>query len=834
MPTAFLFHLRSGARALRRDWDSGELRLLVLALMIAVAAVTSVGFLADRVGRALERDAAQMLGGDLALQADEPVPAAFIDHATSQGLDTALTLQFPSMAGKGEHNQLVAVKAVSDAYPLRGQLRVSESAVGTPAKNGKAPARGTVWVDAQVLGLLSASIGDTLSVGDADFHIAGVIVHEPDRGMQFVNVAPRVMLSMDDLPATGLVGTGSRVRYQLLVAGAPEPVLQYRRWLQDHMQRGQKLSTLESNRPEVQRALTRAHQFLVLVALLTVMIAAVAVALAARRFAVRHQDGIAIMRCLGASKQQLGMMLWVEFLLLAVLASAVGSVLGYFVHEGLVAIVAAWLDTELPSASVLPALQGLVTGSLLLLGFALPPLAALRAVAPARVLRRDAAVGAVRRWPGRLLGAVSFFALIAWIAGDLRLSLVVALGFLVALLVFAAVAHLLVSALGLLRYRSSGHPALRFAIAGMSRRRSLTVAQLCALSMGLMILLLLAITRTDLLQGWQGALPPDAPNTFLINIQPDQRASVSRALEQAGLRSVAMSPMVRGRLVAINERPVSADDYDSDRARRLVDREFNLSYGDTLPTSNEMAQGRWLDPGKNEVSIETGLADTLGMRVDDVLTFDVAGRPVDVRISGLRDVKWDSFQANFFAILSPAALRDAPATFMTSLHIPVEQRDLPQTLVRRFPNLTVFDVGSILGQVQHILDQVIQAVQLLFLFTLAAGMLVLGAALFSTRDERMHEVAILRALGASRRQLSASLRIELALLGALAGALAAFGAVTVAWVLAREVFDFTLTLSWWPWAAGMAAGMLAALLGGRLALAGVLRTPPLVSLREAA
>ncbi|HWL28634.1 MAG TPA: FtsX-like permease family protein, partial [Burkholderiaceae bacterium] len=713
MPTAFIFHMRSGARALRRDWDSGELRLLILALVIAVAAVTSVGFLADRVGRALERDSAQMLGGDLALQADEPVPAAFIHQAETLGLDTALTLQFPSMAGKGEHNQLVAIKAVSGKYPLRGQLRVSDAAAGGTIRTGEAPARGTVWVDPQVLGLLSASVGDTLTVGDADFRIAGIIVHEPDRGMQFVNVAPRVMLSQDDLPATGLVGTGSRVRYQLLAAGAPDPVLRYKGWLQDHMQRGQKLSTLETNRPEVQRALNRAHQFLVLVALLTVMIAAVAVALAARRFGVRHQDGIAIMRCLGASKRQLGMMLWVEFLLLALLASAAGSVLGYIVHEGLVSIVAAWLDTELPPASVLPALQGLVTGSLLLLGFALPPLAALRAVAPARVLRRDTAVGAVRRWPGRLLGLASFFGLIVWIAGDLRLSVVVALGFLAALLVFAAVAHLLVSVLGLLRYRSGGHPALRFAIAGMSRRRGLTVAQLCALSMGLMILLLLAITRTDLLHGWQGALPPDAPNTFLINIQPDQRASVSQALEQAGVRSVPMSPMVRGRLIAINERPVSADDYQEARAQRLVDREFNLSYGDTLPTSNQMAEGRWLDPGKNEVSIETSLAEALGMQVGDTLTFDVAGRPVTVTISGLREVKWDSFQANFFAILSPAALRDAPATFMTSLHIPAENRDLPQALVRRFPNLTVFDVGSILGQVQHILDQVIQAVQLL-------------------------------------------------------------------------------------------------------------------------
>lgn len=824
--------IRLGMRALRRDWHSGEIRLLMLALVIAVAAVTSVGFLADRVGRALERDSAQMLGGDLALQADEPIPAGFVQHAGALSLKTAQTLQFPSMVSSGEHAQLVSLKAVSPGYPLRGQLRVSDSATGKGEPLRQLPEPGTVWVDAQVLSLLDISMGDTIAVGDSAMKVARVIAYEPDRGMQFVNVAPRVMLSLADLPATGLVAPGSRINYQLLVAGEPEAVNAYQSWLRAHMERGQKLSSIETNRPEIQRALVRAHQFLVLVALLTVMIAAVAVALAARRFSLRHQDGIAIMRCLGASKLQLTSMLWVQFILLALIASAIGALAGYAVHEGLVAVVATWLDTSLPQASWQPAIQGLVTGLLLLLGFALPPLAALRQVPPARVLRREASITFARRWPAYCLGLATFFLLVVWISGDMRLSIVVSLGFLIAFFVFAALAYVMVRALGFMRYRGYGHPALRFALAGMARRRALTVTQLCALAMGLMILLLLAITRTDLLQGWQSTLPPDAPNTFLINIQPDQRLAVSTRLKQAGIQHPVLSPMVRGRLSAINQRPVNADDYTDDRAKRLVDREFNLSYTDTLPASNTIAQGRWLDPGKNEVSLESGLAKSLGIRLNDHLAFDVAGRSVEVTVSSVREVKWDSFQANFFAIMSPAALKDAPATFITSMHVPASDPTLTQELVRMFPNLTVFDVGSILGQVQHVLDQVVQAVQLLFLFTVAAGILVLGAALFSTRDERMHEVAVLRALGASGRQLASALRIELIVLGAMAGFLAAFGAVAIAWVLAQQVFDFTLTLSWWPWAAGMGIGMLAAAVGGSMTLAGVLKTPPLVSLRE--
>ncbi|MGB3289028.1 MAG: FtsX-like permease family protein, partial [Burkholderiaceae bacterium] len=431
------------------------------------------------------------------------------------------------------------------------------------------------------------------------------------------------------------------------------------------------------------------------------------------------------------------------------------------------------------------------------------------------------------------LGAGAFFLLILWIAGDLKLSLVMAGGFLAALALFALLAHGVVAALGLLRYRAMGHASLRFALAGMARRRGHTVTQLCALSVGLMIMLLLAITRNDLLQGWQSTLPPDAPNTFLINIQNDQRQAVERSLARSGIASPSLSPMVRGRLLAINGKPVSADDYTGDRARRMVEREFNLSYATALPPANDIVEGRWLDPARDEVSLESRLAATLGIQVGDALTFDVAGQPRRMVVSGLRKVDWDSLQANFFAIASPAALAGAPASFITAIHVSKDDGPGLRDLLREFPNLTLFDVGAILEQLQQVLDQVTQAVQLLFVFTVLAGIVVLGAALYATRDERMHEVAVLRALGASGRQLAAALRIELLLLGGLAGLLAASAAVAVAWLLAREVFDFSLSLSWWPWAVGMGAGMLASFAGGRLALAGVLTTPPLVSLREA-
>ncbi|WP_370519945.1 ABC transporter permease [Bordetella sp. 15P40C-2] len=825
--------LRQGARMMWRDARAGELRLLIWALVVAVAAVTSVGFLADRVGQALTRDASQMLGADLLLEADAPVAQDQIDAARQRGLEVSRTWQFPSMASAGDAAQLVSVKAVEAGYPLRGSLRVAVDPVTAGELTNDIPAAGTVWVDAQLLALLNIGVGDSLGLGDSHFRVSRVITYEPDRGMQFVNVAPRVLMRADELEATGLVTLGSRVGHALLVAGDPNEMAAYSSWLQGHLQKGQKIATVESGRPEVQRTLDRAQRFLALVALLAVLISAVAVALAAGRFMVRHRDGIAVMRCLGAEQRQITLMLLAEFVLVGLCASAAGGLLGYAVHEGLVYALGNLIDTELPAPSLMPALQGLVTGILLLLGFALPSLAQLRHVPPARVLRREADGGRLRGVLGYALGAVGFALLIWWFAGNARLGGVVAAGFLGAFGAFALVAWLCVLALARLRGWAAGMPTLRFALAGVVRRRAATITQVCALAVGLMALLLLAMTRTDLVAGWQRTLPADAPNRFLINIQPDQREPVQNLLATHGIDHPTLWPMVRGRLVAVDGRQVGPDDYDEPRAKRLVNREFNLSYGTQLPAANRVVDGRWLNPNAPEVSLEAGLAKSLGIGVGSVLTFDVAGQPIDVTVAGTRSVDWDSMQVNFFAVLSPVALRDAPQNWITSFHLPADRADLPRELLKQFPNLTVFDVGSILSQLQSVLDQVITAVQLLFVFTLAAGVLVLSAALTATRDERIREAAVLRALGATRSQLARAQRLEVWAVGGLAGLLAAAGASAIAWALSTYVFDFRITLSLWPWLAGIGVGILAAWGGAAMALRGVLRTPPLLTLRQA-
>jgi len=815
-----------------RDARAGELRLIGLALLVAVAAVTSVAFLSGRVGAALERDAARMLGADLVLESGLPVAGEIAVEAHRRGLSTVRVWQFPSMAAADNVVQLAAVKAVEPGYPLRGVLRTAPTLDADDAPAGGVPERGTVWVDAPLLSMLNIDVGGTIALGETDLHVTRVISDEPDRGMQFVNAAPRVMMHAEDLPATGLLGPGSRVGHVLQVAGEDDAVRGFRAWLDERREKGLRIADLASGRPEVRRAVDRAQRFLALVALLTVMVSAVAVALAARRYVHRHRDATAIMRCLGATRRLVMHVLTVEFALIALVGAAAGSGLGWLMHRVLIVMLDGLIGVDLPGVSAVPALQGLATGIWLLMGFALPPLSQLQHVPPARVLRRDATGLHVGGVAAHLWTVPGFALLLVWFAHDLRLGVVVSLGFVGAFAVFAAVAALLLAVLARLRSAASSGLTLRFALAGLVRRRGATLAQICAMAMGIMALTLLTVTRTDLLDGWQRTLPADAPNRFLINIQPDQRDALRGRLAQAGLGDVRLYPMIRGRLLAINGRDVKLDDVESPRARQLLDRDFNLSYADGVPHWNRIIAGRNLNPDASEVSLETGLAQALGLSLGDSLRFDVEGRMVEVNVTSIRQVDWGGMQVNFFALATPAALASFQQSWITSFYLPDAQAHWGQTLVREFPNLTLFDVRIMIGQVQRVLDQAVGAVQGLFVFTLAAGALVLAAALASTRDERVHEAAVLRALGATRSQLARAQRLELLLTGALAGLLGAAGASAVAWALANYVFEFALGGYVWPWIAAPAAGMLTAWGAGALTLRGVLHTPPWVTLRE--
>ncbi|MFO1197154.1 MAG: FtsX-like permease family protein [Burkholderiaceae bacterium] len=819
-----------------RDWRAGELRLLLAALVVAVASIASVGFFVDRMRQALSLEARQLLGGDLVVASDQPLPEAWLATARANGLAIAQTVNFPSMVIAGDRPRLASVKAVSAGYPLRGQLRVAEKVNGPDAPATGVPPRGVMWADAQLVQELGTGIGTRAELGESTFTVERAITLEPDRGANFVNLAPRVMIRLDDLAATGLVQPASRVTYRMLVAGESGAVARYEAWARPQLGQGIRVESLENGRPELRSTLDRAERFLALVALLSALIAAVAIGLAARRFAERHLDGCAVLRAIGLRERRLAALLALELGWIALAGGAAGAMLGWGVHHALVAVLAPLLKLPLPPAGAWPALQAIAAGAVLLFGFGAFPFLRLAGVSPIRVLRRDLGAAGASPWIATGLAGGAFAALLFGFAGDHQLAATAIGGFAGGAAIFAAAVWALMRALAPLGRAGAtfaGGASLRLALAAWSRRESAAITQTVALAVGLMALMLLTVTRVDLVDGWRRASPPDAPNRFVINIQPEQQESVREVLEQAGIRRAEIWPMVRGRLVSVNGRKVRPEDYASERAQRLVDREFNLSYMDALPAHNRVVAGRWFAPGSMEASVESGILGTLGLALGDELGFEIGGETRVVRATSVRKLDWDSMRVNFFMILSPKALDGTARSFITAYHQPEGRAPLEGALVQRMPNLTVFDMSALLAQVQAMLDQVVLAVQFLFVLTLAAGVVVLYTALAASRDERVREAGLMRALGASRAQLARAQTWELGLSGGLAGLLAAAGALAIGAVLARQVFQFDFDPRWSSLLWGTAAGAAVAIGAGWLGLRGVLNSPPLATLRAA-
>jgi len=831
---------RLGWRTLWRDLRSGELRLLIVAVTLAVAALSAVGFFADRLQGGLQRDARQLLGGDAVLVSDNPPPASFMAQARTRGLQTALTVTFPTMGratdAQGGAAKLVALKVVEPGYPLRGSLKVATQPTDVGQATRDIPAPGEAWVDAPLLDALGLRVGDALLLGDSQFRVARIIVIEPDRGGGFMSFAPRVMVNQQDLAATALVQPASRLTYRLAVAGDARPVAAYVAWAEAEVKkpetRGLRLESLESGRPEMRQTLERANKFLNLVALLSALLSAVAVGLAARGFAANHLDDCAMLRVLGQSQRTIAWSYAFEFALVGLFASALGVAIGFGVHYAFVALLAGLVDATLPAATLWPVVFGLGMGLTLLCAFGLPPVLQLAQVPPLRVIRRD--MGNLKPTSAAALGlgVLGFAALLLAASSDVQLGLIAVGGFGAAVLVFAALSWVAVKLLRQSVNEATAPRWLVLATRQISARPAYAVVQVSALAVGLLALMLLVLLRTDLVDSWRKATPPDAPNRFIINVMPEQNEPFQKAMRDGGVRQYDWYPMIRGRLVAINDKPVSPDNYQEDRAKRLVDREFNLSNSAQRPPHNALVAGKWTDEEQGAISVEEGIAKTLGLKLGDSLRFDMGGLQTDAKITSLRKVDWGSMHANFFVIYPVSSLPDVPVTYMTAFRAP-DTPGFDNTLVRAFPNVTNVDLSTALAQVQRVLDQVIRAVEFLFGFTLAAGLVVLFAAVTATREERAREYAIMRALGAPATLLRQVQRAELAGVGLLAGFLASLAAVAVGWALARFVFDFAWTSSLWVPVLGALAGAALALAAGWWGLREVLRRPVMLTLRSA-
>jgi len=820
------------AKLLARDWRAGETLVLIVALVVAVAAMSAVGFFTDRVRQAVTQQAGEVLAADLRLESDYPLDPALRSRAQARGLSTADVINFRSVVLAGDASALADVRGVTDGYPLRGEVRIADALAAPPRTATGVPARGEIWAEPSLLARLGVEVGALLEVGRVQLRVAQTLEFRPDEGWRFMEIAPTVLLHYADVADTGLVQPGSIVEYELLFAGAERPIRQFRQEIEPLIGLDQELDDIRDGRPEVRSSVERAERFLVLSALVSVLLGGVAVAMAARRFLTRHLDGVALMKCLGAQHRDVLRLTLTQLVLLAVLAGTIGTLLGYLTQLGLTALLDDLVEAQLPPPTLQAAFIGPITALTIALGFALPPLLQLRSVPPARVLRHDLAPPRLGYTAVYGVATAAVTLMLIWLFRDLTLILYLLVGSALTFIMLYAAGRLLVHSLQ--RVRGRVGVAWRYGLANVARRGRESSVQVVAFGIGLMVLLLLTVVRTQLMAAWQATLPDAAPNHFLINIQPNERAQVAAILGRHGIAAPGFTPLVRARISHVNGIPVNEYPAKDERAERELRDDLNLTWAATLSSDNELLDGTWWAPDDTlpQVSIEEDLLEEIGLGIGDELTYAVAGQEVTVRISSERRVHWDSFQPNFFMVVNPGVLDNFPQTYITSFFVDPAQRAATLDLARELPSVSAIDIGAVLDQVRRAMTRAALAVQYVFLFTFAAGITVLLAAIQSTRDERLYESAVLRTLGAGRSVVLQGVAAEFTVLGLLAGTLGAAGAGVIGFFVSRELFELEYLPGPILLLSGLVAGGLIVGISGTLAARSVVNEPPVATLRR--
>jgi putative ABC transport system permease protein len=820
-------------RTLLREWRSGELGVLVLAITVAVAALTGVGFLVNRIGIAVDNQAGEVLAADLRLESGQSMDDKALVEARRRGLEVARSTGLFSVVFNGDTNQLTSLRAVSEKYPLRGRVMLSDEPFGAPQPSNGIPARGEVWPDSRLAAALGAIVGTELNIGSAAFRVSRILITRPDQGATFLELAPSLIMNEGDLASTQLVQPGSRLRRAQLFAGPRDEIASFKTWLEANKKQNEEIEDVEDSAPQIKSAIDRSARFLSIASLMAVLLCAIAVAMAARRYVHRHLDSVALLKTLGATRAFTLTVSMVQLMLVGLLAAILGSLVGFGAQAWLVKALSGLLRGDLPPPGLAPLGIGFLTAIAVLGGFALPPLLQLSRTPALRVLRRD--VGPPQPLVVLAFGpaviAIAF--LIYWVLRDQRTAIAFVAGLAAFIVVVALAGWLLVKLTT--RFRGGVGVSWRYGLANLGRRRTESVVQLTAFALGIMMLLLLAVVRNDLLNDWRRSLPADTPNFFFINIPPDEHQAFTAFLEQRGAKHARARPMVRARMTQINGNPVDDIKFATRRGREFANRDQNITWAQTLGNDNVITAGRWFTPedfGKPLVSVSTEYMEEMNLKLGDELQFDIAGETRAARISSVRDVKWDSFQPNFFLMFAPGLLEDSQGTWMTAVHLSTTNPKTISDLVRRFPSVSVFNVDDLLRQVRAVIDKAVAAVQSVFLFTLMAGLVVLVAAVQASREERRYESAMLRTLGAQRSTVLKGLLAEFAALGVLSGALAAAGASIAGVYIATRVLQIPYTVDPWVWIYGVVGGGLLVCFAGWLATRSVVNQPPVLTLRS--
>lgn len=817
-------------RLLWRDSRSGELTILVLALIIAVTSSTAISLFADRLQRTMTIQAAEFLAADLVISGTSPAPEPWLARADQLKLNQAQTVEFSSVLIENDELLLAGIKSVSALYPLRGYLKTTTSDYSAETSVDQGPEPGAAWVDKRVLSALKLKLGGTLTVGEKKLTVNRIITYEPDKRGDFYSFSPRVMINQQDLEATGVIQPGSHVHYFFQFSGDSQSLAAFKRWVKPRLNPSQRLLDIHEDRPELGSALERAERYLGLSSIVVILIAGVAIAMATRRYTERHFNTTAILRCLGCKQREI---LWLyswQFIVLGLLASAAGCLLGWFAQQALFHLLRNLLPPQVASPGLLAVFLGFMTGMVILLGFALPPILRLKRVSALRVLRRDLEPlpSSARLIYGLAIGLMSV--LIWRYTGDIKMTAAIIGVGLIALLLLGLLVHAVLT----LSRRLLPHMSLtwRFGLQGLFRNSRASVSQILAFSMTLVAMVLSFTVRTDLLDNWHQQLPEHAPNHFALNIFPNQQPAFQRELEQNHIAGSRFYPVVRGRLVEINQTPVQQIVSKDTQGENATHRELSLTWSKTLPEDNKITAGHWSSDKAGLVSVEQRLADSLKIKVGDRLTFTIGSEQVEATVSSLRNLQWDTMKPNFYMIFSPGTLENYPSTFITSFYLPEAQKNFLNDLVKKFPSTTILEVDLILRQFKTILTQLTAAINYLLYFALLAGFTVLFAAVHSTLDERVYDGALMRTLGANRAFLRKTHLIEFTLLGFVSGLLAVLISEIIIYTLYTQVMHMDYAPNIYLWGILPLIGALFVGLAGYWGVRDVVNKSPLLVLRE--
>ena len=816
------------------QYKSGDLRVLLLALVLAVSSITAVNFFTYRISAHLNSQGGLLLGGDMALISDHPIATKFIAAAERQALKTTQTLEFASMAIVGEKNQLAEIKALSLEFPLRGDLGVQYAKNAATQSIQKIPNRGEIWIEPRLANALNINLGDKIELGASQLKVAAFLTREPSRGGDMFSFAPRLMMNSDDVAATELVQFGSRVKYQLLVAGQPVDVAQFAKDITPNLQRGERIEDVKTARPEIKSALDKAEIFLNLSALVSVILSIVAMLLACQPFVARAQETAGLLRCFGASTANIqAAMIW-QVLLLAIVGGVIGCALGFLLQQSLAYFAGQLFLESLPKASLMPIFTGLGLSVSLLLALLLPHIWALKTLPTNLILRQEFSINATSLLQRLLPICVVVIGLILLLAKSFKLAAaflggIAGISLLAGLLAMVLAKLLLKNNFTNTNTNTNISQSIGFGLANLNRRLGLSITQIIGFSLGAMVLILLMLLKNDLVSAWQNSMPIDAPNRFVINIQANQVPALKAFASNNGIANPQVFAMIRGRLTAINHHAITPETFESERAKRLVAREFNLSSASEMQDDNKLLQGRWWrksEASKPYLSIEEGIANALNIKLNDVLEYDIAGSKISLTVLSIRKVNWDSMRANFFAVTPANTLTNYPSSYMTAFYLPKQNENNLNKLLQQFPNFTVIDVASLMAQVREVVQKMQLAISVVFGFCIAAGLAVLYAALIATRAARIQESALLRVLGASKGQVTIIMLTEFACIGAVAAIVATCFASGLAYYLSRYVLDIAYQFNWILAAQSLILAFVLVPLATWLVIRGYLNVPP--------